>query len=139
MQIIYIILSHWAFDAFNFTVSMWLCPRAFRMLSTLAADAFTKAVLHSSRPVQQPFSKDPSCEYTQHSTSPPTYIYPVTAKYMCIAYALMSRKAGDDGWVLLLFYNYIHNRNALKFVVSIFSYLFWAPFVFLYFICCISI
>jgi len=124
---------------------MCQCPKAFRMLSTLAAECIHKS--SSSSVPSRPAAVFKGSFVRIHKTlsyPPPIYniyIYPVMAKYMCIPYALMSRKAGDDGWVLLLFYNYIYtycNRNALKFVVYIFSYIFWVSFVFLYFICCMS-
>lgn len=101
------------------------CPKTFRMPSTLAADPCTKAVLHPYCPVQQTFSKDPLCEYTQHSLTHQPRRNPVMAEYMCIVYALLCRgEPAMTGEYYYYYYHYIHNRNALKFAVYIFSCLF---------------
>jgi hypothetical protein len=114
---------------------MWQCPnKVFRMPSTLAADAYTKAVLHPYCPVQQTFSKDPLCEYTQHSLTHQPRSNPVMVKYICTAYALLCRgEVAMMGEYYYYYYHYMHNRNALLFAVYIFSCLFWIPLIFFIF------
>lgn len=107
------------------------CPKAFRMPSTLAADPCTKAVLHPYCPVQQTFSKDPLCEYTQHSLTHQPRRNPVMAEYICIVYALLCRGEPAMTGKYYYYYHYIHNRNALKFMVYIFFLsFFWISLVF---------